>query len=470
MTREVDIKALVSHIVRGDGMDKCRICMSDTTDGQVYLGDTVMTDGDKSVTLAEVLETITGVEIHDELLCPVGVCITCVNSAVEAQMFKLFVRNSQKIWQKALNSISDLPDAAHPMIKTLYGVIKPDTLTLHTIKDYAVCNTKNIAHRLNNNRLNRKKPKSIRSGPPCDCPDCGKKFISPYYLSLHLLNSGQKEACLTCGSVLFRGQEMKDHLLCAHNTAAILCKHCPLMFSDEIQMKKHENEAHRLGALTCGDCGRFFTRKASFEAHSQMHTVRTCRKCGVQFSNRGCYREHRGQCEPDARPDIHMLPRSKRSNVRDPAYFTCDYCGKTYTSRPQLKNHIVWIHMDVRPHQCQWCGKRFYTSTRLAEHTIVHTRERKFECDICGVKLVSKMAVVYHRRRHTGEKPYTCEDCGEKFISSSRRSEHAKRRHGKGLKMQCKECPAKFGRTQQLNKHMEKVHNKLPLLIKVESV
>ena len=63
MTRQVDVKALVSHIVRGDGANKCRICLGDTTEGQVYLSDTVMMDGDKAVTLSEILETITGIKV-----------------------------------------------------------------------------------------------------------------------------------------------------------------------------------------------------------------------------------------------------------------------------------------------------------------------------------------------------------------------------------------------------------------------
>lgn len=63
MTRQVDIKALISHIVKGDGLDKCRVCMGDTSQGQVHLTDTVMMDGDKAVTLSELLEVITGVEV-----------------------------------------------------------------------------------------------------------------------------------------------------------------------------------------------------------------------------------------------------------------------------------------------------------------------------------------------------------------------------------------------------------------------
>lgn len=64
MTRQVDIKALVSHVVRGDGVNKCRICMGDTSEGQVYLNDTVMMDGDKPITLSELLETITGIQVR----------------------------------------------------------------------------------------------------------------------------------------------------------------------------------------------------------------------------------------------------------------------------------------------------------------------------------------------------------------------------------------------------------------------
>lgn len=63
MSRQVDVKAIVSHIVRGDGADKCRICMGDTSEGQVFLGDSVLLDGNRAVTLAELLETITGVEV-----------------------------------------------------------------------------------------------------------------------------------------------------------------------------------------------------------------------------------------------------------------------------------------------------------------------------------------------------------------------------------------------------------------------
>ncbi|KAF9790251.1 hypothetical protein SFRURICE_019525 [Spodoptera frugiperda] len=94
MSRQVDIKALVSHIVRGDGSDRCRICMGDTSEGQVHLEDTVMMDGDKPVTLAELLEVITGVQVRLDDDLPVGLCSVCSVSALQAADFRTQCRRS----------------------------------------------------------------------------------------------------------------------------------------------------------------------------------------------------------------------------------------------------------------------------------------------------------------------------------------------------------------------------------------
>ncbi|XP_073964461.1 uncharacterized protein [Choristoneura fumiferana] len=402
--------------------------------------------------------------ITDEALCPNGVCASCTTNAIAAQEFRSLVTDSCNMWSYAVDQLSTIPSNEAANVKSLCAFLRPDDFTLQIAKDFSSSDKTTplirLKSKINKKNSDEKRPRVHRTGAPCKCTDCGKQFVSPYYLKIHFKNSGQKDSCITCGSILFRGKQMRDHLVKVHRETAFLCSHCPAIHTNEIDAEKHEKVAHKNG-LTCCDCGRAFLRQTSFDTHSQMHAVRTCRACGIQFTNRACYREHRAKCEPDAKPRRDTVPRNRRSNIRDPATFTCDYCKKTYRSLPQLKNHILWIHMNVRPHQCSWCGKRFYTPARLAEHTVVHTRERNFGCDICGAKLVSKMAAVYHRRRHTGEKPYKCEDCGDCFISASRRSEHAKRKHGKGRRLPCTQCSSTFVRVHELKKHIEKMHSNL---------
>lgn len=395
-------------------------------------------------------------QVTEEKLCPNSACASCACAALAAQEFRLSVRNSHKMWLRTLNCISEIPTSG-TSCKSICAFFNVEEMTMQALKDYIGGEPKTVLDRLQKSKT-RRKPRSDRSGPACQCPDCGKLFITPYFLNMHLINSGQKEACLLCGEVVLRGEGMRDHMVSVHKESALLCKQCPFVCKDQNELQTHVAKAHKTHALTCSDCGRIFSRRKTFEFHYQMHAVRTCRACGSQFTNRGCYRVHRSNCEPDAMPDLKKIPQNRRSNIRDPATFKCADCGKTYSSKPQLKNHINWIHMNIRPHQCKWCEKRFYTPSRLAEHTVVHTRARNFECDICGVKLVSKMAAVYHRRRHTGEKPYQCPDCGDSFISASRRSEHAKRRHNKGVKIQCQYCPSTFVRKHELKKHVLKAH------------
>lgn len=63
MGHEIDIKALASHIIRGDGSDRCRICMGPVDEGAVFLEDTITLDGERPITLIELLNTLTGIQV-----------------------------------------------------------------------------------------------------------------------------------------------------------------------------------------------------------------------------------------------------------------------------------------------------------------------------------------------------------------------------------------------------------------------
>lgn len=63
MDLQLDVRALISHIVRADGAAKCRLCLRETSENPFLLDHTVMVDGDKAISFAELLESVTGVKV-----------------------------------------------------------------------------------------------------------------------------------------------------------------------------------------------------------------------------------------------------------------------------------------------------------------------------------------------------------------------------------------------------------------------
>ena len=65
--------------------------------------------------------------------------------------------------------------------------------------------------------------------------------------------------------------------------------------------------------------------------------------------------------------------------------FNCDIaeggCGKTFTTRSDLKKHVR-THTNERPYECKQrgCGKAFMISHHLKNHYKSHSDHRPFEC------------------------------------------------------------------------------------------
>uniref|UniRef100_A0A9J7Y039 C2H2-type domain-containing protein n=1 Tax=Cyprinus carpio carpio TaxID=630221 RepID=A0A9J7Y039_CYPCA len=63
--------------------------------------------------------------------------------------------------------------------------------------------------------------------------------------------------------------------------------------------------------------------------------------------------------------------------------FSCSHCGKTFTQKSQLKNHLV-THASEKPFSCSHCGKSFTHKSNLKEHILIHTGIKSFSCSQRG--------------------------------------------------------------------------------------
>ncbi|KAL7730407.1 hypothetical protein ACLKA6_016636 [Drosophila palustris] len=111
--------------------------------------------------------------------------------------------------------------------------------------------------------------------------------------------------------------------------------------------------------------------------------------------------------------------------------FVCqeENCGRKFTIRPDLNDHIRKCHTGERPYHCLVCGKRFLTGSVFYQHRLIHRGERRYECDECGKRFYRADALKNHQRIHTGEKPYDCPFCTKTFRQRGDRDKHVRARH-----------------------------------------
>lgn len=55
-----------------------------------------------------------------------------------------------------------------------------------------------------------------------------------------------------------------------------------------------------------------------------------------------------------------------------------------------------------------------HTRGGLTSHMNVHRLGRRFMCDICGKTFTQKVNMQQHVKQHTGDKPYGCDKCGKR--------------------------------------------------------
>lgn len=405
---------------------------------------------------------------------PACLCATCSGLALEAANFRTFCRTSEKRWHQSIDLLAELPilDEVPKRNKGIFAILGENTLTLMNEWTGGL-DEKTAASKLRNRLSQANSIQQRLEAEGCGCPDCGKRFLYPLNLYLHLKESGEdKRACRYCADVMSR-DELVQHLIQIHDKIPHTCDKCPAMFRGGRQLAKHLKLAHGPGAVRCGDCGRSYRSVQAFNAHFSVHQSKMCPGCGTLFRNMSCYSYHVKQCcnleleENDAETvtePVYKHVRKKRKNIGAKGSSAarecyCDYCGKKFSGKKYVKAHIQIVHSTSTHRACPYCGK-YLAAAHMTEHIKKHKYVRTYSCNYCGIVLKSDLGMKQHLRLHTGEKPYQCDECGESFSASSRRSEHIKKMHkaDNALRHSCDRCPARFKLPYQLRKHLSSVH------------
>lgn len=143
----------------------------------------------------------------------------------------------------------------------------------------------------------------------------------------------------------------------------------------------------------------------------------------------------------------------------------CEFCGKRFSELLALKKHSI-THSNNKQSaviKCEICGKNFRGETAKEKHIKKYMEEIRqgknkscqngFRCELCDYSVTHLSDLHRHIRIHTGEKPFQCEICGMCFSCPSNKNRYLKVHSG--LKpYHCEVCGKSFTRESSRKRHM----------------
>ena len=148
---------------------------------------------------------------------------------------------------------------------------------------------------------------------------------------------------------------------------------------------------------------------------------------------------------------------------------SCRYCKKQYSSLTKLKNHLKLKHLKRTAHYCDICKKFFSEATTLRPHLVRHQEgAREYKCTVvvkdkkgnqkpCGKVFYTQSKFADHSIVHTTEKPFGCRHCKVKrFKREKSLKEHEEKCDSnphKRDRIACRLCDKDYADQRSLRKH-----------------
>lgn len=229
----------------------------------------------------------------------------------------------------------------------------------------------------------------------CDFSGCDKKYSNKSHLNRHKKASHTEQdaamiacAALDCHQFFTNQSNANRHYQQQHSERfPNVCTDCGQSFRRKIQLKRHTIAVHT-GDFpnSCKLCGKGFLNVKSMLRHIRRNHKKKCEICGEKFENWSQLVKHR---------NVHRSDQKSK--------FTCDCCDKTFSRKPNIKEHMKIHTMRDTVFMCHYenCPK-FYTALRNLNAHIRAKHEGKagWTCDECGQQLSTKQRLVQHLQAH----------------------------------------------------------------------
>ena len=125
----------------------------------------------------------------------------------------------------------------------------------------------------------------------------------------------------------------------------------------------------------------------------------------------------------------HEVTRSTSADeeqIKTHRPFACEMCDKRFSQKCNLVTHMR-LHTGDKPYKCEFCEKRFTQKGNLDAHIKTHTKEKPFQCTLCSKRFAFKSSLQAHMRGHQNG----CPDVDEEDLDTFKEQEHMSEFEGK---------------------------------------
>ncbi|CAG9759470.1 unnamed protein product [Ceutorhynchus assimilis] len=270
------------------------------------------------------------------------------------------------------------------------------------------------------------------------CPKCPKEFANSNNIRRHIMvaHNDQRFLCDTCGQSYTTKRNLKLHIQKFHEGIEVqnkvpkknfFCEACgrelKIFHKYAIALHVAKHKGHN---FVCKKCYDSFSSEDLFEKHVEEsgHELFKCDKCASQFVREENFKIHLKNHDAPGWNKNMFATWGKSAKLRnEKGEFVCSYCPKVFKDKQRLDNHVR-VHTNERPYKCHICSKGFKTWIHRKTHLNIHLGIKKWVCKYCSKAFTNSCTLKGHEMLHTGERPHHCPECEKGFITTSAMKKH----------------------------------------------